>query len=94
MTKDTPVPWEPVEFDYVRAGLADFVVEGLPIHTLWNLSYIAKTPEEFFAGIRAATELKDIVLDHYDKGDPDDGPFDEEDFPDWGDPEDDDFDEL
>lgn len=80
LTENLPAIWEPSGFDYVRAGLADFVIEGLPIHTLWNLSYIAKSPEEFFAGIQASTELKDIVLDHYDREkEPDNGSFDEQD---------------
>lgn len=80
LTENLPVPWDLSDFDYVRAGLADFVVEELEPHTLWNLTYLATTPQEFFAGVQAAVELQDIVRDYYDtEREPDDYPFEETD---------------
>ena len=80
MSDNPPVPWDLEDFDYVRAGLADYVVEELEPSALWHLTFLATTPEEFFAGIQAAVELQDIVRDYYDtEREPDDYLFEEAD---------------
>lgn len=81
MSDNLPVPsFEITPFELLKMSLADFVEDGLPHHTITNLLFLAEDEVQFHAGMQAAIELKDIVLDHYDnEKEPDDGPFDEQD---------------
>ena len=93
MSGKPPIPsFELTPFDLLKASLADFVEEGLPHYTIINLLFLADDEIQFFTGMQAATELKDIVLDHYDtEREPDDYPFEEADDEDYDDPDDPDF---
>ena len=58
--------------------------EGVPLRALLDLTYIAKTPYEFFVGMKAAVQLTEIVNETYGwqrayqfREDPDDGDYDE-----------------
>lgn len=79
---DEPAPpsFSVTPLDLMKMSLAEFIEDGLPHHTIINLLFLADTEIEFFVGMQAAVELKDLVLDHYDKErEPDDYPFDETD---------------
>jgi len=54
-----------------------FLEDGIPHQALFDLTVIAQTALEFEAGMNAMVELGDIINDHYDTREPDDGPYDE-----------------
>ena len=86
----TPNPLEPEDYDYMVAAILDMLVDGVPHQAVWDLTFIAQSAEEFYAGMQAMVELGDIINDHYQR-EPDDGAYDEEDSGRWG-TEGDDFD--
>ena len=89
MTKP-PTPFEPDPYDYMIAATLDMIEEGIPLGAVSDLCVIAQDAQQFFVGMQAMVHLGDIIKDHYHKGEPDDGPYDEEEDR-WG-TEGDDFD--
>ena len=72
-------------------SLFAFIDDDIPMQALFDLTVIAETAEEFEAGMNAMVELGDILKDHNDRREPDDGPYDEIEKILWG-TEGDDFD--
>lgn len=89
--------FEPDDYDLMIAAVLDMLVDGIPHRAVWDLTHIAQSADEFYAGMQAMSALGDIINDHYER-EPDDGTYDEQDRR-WGteddffDPPDDWFDE-
>lgn len=78
MSKNPPVPVEPSDYDRMACSIFAFIADGIPIQALEDLTVIAENAKEFEAGMNAMVELGDIIADHYDNKEPDDGTYDEE----------------
>lgn len=86
-----PAMIPPSDFDRMVGSIFAFLDDGIPHQALFDLTVISQTADQFEAGMNAMVELGDIINDHYDKKEPDDGPYDEIEDILWG-TEGDDFD--
>lgn len=79
MTSQLPVVPEPTDFEIMRYAISDMLEDGIDPSTIYDLTVIAEDADQFDAGAQASIELMDIVKDHYQKDEPDNGSYDEED---------------
>lgn len=86
-----PAMIPPSDFERMVGSIFAFIDDDIPRQSLFDLTVIAETAEEFEAGMNALVELGDIIQDHYENKEPDDGPYDEIEDILWG-TESDDFD--
>lgn len=77
--KNLPAIIPPDPYDFMVAAVLDMIEDSIPHDAVRDLCVIAQDAEQFHTGMQALVELGDIIEDHYDdKGEPDDGPYDEE----------------
>jgi len=62
--------------ELLMMAVGDFIIENHPYAAIFDLMHIAGDPVEFFVGVEALTNLKEIVDDHYGRIDAD-GPLED-----------------
>lgn len=55
----------PTDYDLMIAAVVDIIADGIPLRAVWDLTYLAQDPMQFYTGMMAAAELNDVVKDHY-----------------------------
>lgn len=78
--KNLKAPYTPDDYDLMVAATLDMVMDGVPHQAVYDLTIIAQTAPEYYAGMQAMVELGDILKDHheYRQQEPDDGTYTEE----------------
>lgn len=71
MSRNLPAPLNVTDFAYTFAALAEANIEEIDLKSLEDLAGFASSGEEFFYGVQATVELKDLVLDYYARITPD-----------------------
>ena len=55
--------------ELLMMAIGDFIIEGHPYAAIFDLMHIAQDPVDFFVGVEALTQLKEIVDDYYERED-------------------------